>query len=251
MKKQLYALSLLFFIVQNTYCQLYTGISGLIHVPSAEMYNEGDVQFGTYFLNKHFTPDHRSFAYNGERYNTMSFYLSATPFKWVELGYTFTLFKTLQKEYSDKPKYNHKDRYFSVKLNPIRESKYVPSVVVGGNDIFSTGYKSTTGGPDGNYYFSNYYIAVGKHFDLQRNIIGVNVAYRKFKRDYNGKWNGFVGGITYQPPFAQNIRAIAEYTGNEVNVGIDCLLWKHIFLQATLQDGKYFSGGVCFCFNLL
>lgn len=63
-------------------------------------------------------------------------------------------------------------------------------------------------------------------------------------------WNGVVGGITYRPSFARNLRAIAEYTGNEINVGADYLLWKHLFLQATLQDGKYFSGGVCFCVNL-
>lgn len=36
--------------------QFYTGMSGLIHVPSADVYTEGDLRVGTYFLNKHFTP---------------------------------------------------------------------------------------------------------------------------------------------------------------------------------------------------
>ncbi|MBD9094588.1 MAG: hypothetical protein EGQ20_18980, partial [Bacteroides oleiciplenus] len=79
---------------------------------------------------------------------------------------------------------------------------------------------------------------------------GIHAAYRKWKRDYNRKWNGLVGGITYQPSFARNFRVIAEYTGDDINVGADCLLWKHLLLQASLQDGKYFSGGICFQMNL-
>ena len=69
-------------------------------------------------------------------------------------------------------------------------------------------------------------------------------------KNYNSKWNGVVGGITYNPSLARSLRVIAEYTGNEVNIGADCLLWKHLLLQATLQNGKYFSGGVCFQTNL-
>ena len=58
-------------------------------------------------------------------------------------------------------------------------------------------------------------------------------------------------GITYQPSFQKNLRVIAEYTGDDVNVGFDWKLWKHLLIQSSLQNGKYFSGGVCFCINLL
>ena len=43
---------------------------------------------------------------------------------------------------------------------------------------------------------------------------------------------------------------MVEYTGNDVNVGVDCLLWKHLFIQAALQNGRYFSGGLRFQMNL-
>ena len=98
--------------------------------------------------------------------------------------------------------------------------------------------------------FSNYYIVATKHLKPAGHDIGINLAYRYCPKVYNEKWGGVVGGITWQPRWVPNLRAIVEYTGNEVNVGADCLLWKHLFLQATLQDGKYFSGGVCFCVNL-
>ena len=35
---------------------------------------------------------------------------------------------------------------------------------------------------------------------------------------------------------------IAEYTGDDVNVGFDWKLWKHLLIQSSLQNGKYFSG---------
>ena len=100
-------------------------------------------------------------------------------------------------------------------------------------------------------HFSNFYLAATKHLDLKGHNIGFHAAYRKWKRSYNHKWNGSVGGITYQPAFQKNLRLIAEYTGDDVNVGFDWKLWKHLLIQSSLQDGKYFSGGVCFCINLL
>lgn len=44
--------------------QLYTGLSGLIHTPSADMNEEGTARIGSYFMNSHFTPDD-GFSYGG------------------------------------------------------------------------------------------------------------------------------------------------------------------------------------------
>lgn len=250
-------LGLLCICATTLHAQLYTGMSGLIHVPSAEMNKEGNARIGMYFLNKEFTPD-KGFAHNGAKYNTTDYYLSITPFWWMEASYTFTLQKSLA-EGREKPKFNQKDRYFSLKLSPIQEKKgnWWPSVAIGANDFYGTEDKDKlteeqiARGDDGHsLFFCNYYVAMSKHLDIKRHELGVHLTYRHFKRNYNNKWNGLVGGITYRPSFVQNLRAIAEYTGNEINVGADCLLWKHLFLQVVLQDGKYFSGGLCFQTNL-
>ena len=238
--------------------QLYTGTSGLIHVPSADMNKEGDARIGMYFLNRNFTPGGKGFAYQGEKYNTTDYCLSITPFWWMEASYTFTLQKTLA-EGRDHPKFNQKDRYFSLKLSPVREreGKWWPSIAVGANDFYGTGDKDQLTdeqierGDDGNsQYFCNYYVAATKYFCIKRHEVGVHLAYRHFKREYNAKWNGVVGGVTYSPSFARNLRAIVEYTGNEINIGADCLLWRHLFLQAAMVEGRYFTGGLCFQTNL-
>lgn len=232
--------------------QLYTGLSGLIHVPSAEMNPEGTARIGGYYMDRHFTPDddgRYGFIYNGEKYHTTDFYLSLTPFKWMEIGYTFTLQKSLLDGY-DKPGYNQKDRYFSVKLNPLREGRYHPAIAVGSNDFIGSPTKRSGNGGSGAGYFCNYYIVATKHFNLAGHQIGVNVAYRYCPTVYSEKWEGVVGGVTYSPSFARHLRAIVEYTGNEINIGADCLLWRHLFIQAAMVEGRYFTGGLCFQTNL-
>lgn len=234
--------------------QQYTSVSGLIHVPSAEMHTAGDARIGIHFLNKQFVPDEAFNCLGKGKYHTTNHYLSITPFSWIELGYTCTLMKGLKnRENPDDIGYYHKDRYFSVKIRPINEGKWWPSVAIGSNDPVTTSKNAQREDlPERvrNQIFGNYYIAATKHLDWKGQAFGFHAAYRKWKRGYNAKWNGFVGGVTYRPSFAKELRVIAEYTGDEVNVGMDCLLWRHWLLQASLQRGKYFSGGICYQLNL-
>ncbi len=233
--------------------QLYTGLSGLLHVPSADMLPSGTARIGGYYLNRHFTPDAReAFSYAGEKYNTADFYLSFAPFSWIELGYTFTLLKALASAGDDKPKYSQKDRYFSIKLSPLREGRYWPSVAVGANDFLNTPTKTAklmSGGSS--EFFKNYYVAATKHFDVRGEVLSLSLAWRYWPNEDNRKWQGVVGGITYNPSFAPGLRVIAEYTGDDINVGAEYLLLHHLFLQVCLQNGKYLSAGLCYQTNLL
>lgn len=252
MKKQMTAIIACLIMAMPLQAQMYTGLSGLVNVPSADMNEAGDIQLGCYYMDSHFTPESDGkygFIYNGEKYSTMDFYASITPFCWVELSYTITLQKSLIDGY-DKAKYNQKDRYFSVKLNPIREGKWWPAIAIGSNDFVGSPTKRHSHGGSGAGYFCNYYIAATKHIKPHGHDISVNVAYRYCPNVYNEKWEGVVGGITYRPSFFKDLRAIVEYTGNEVNVGADCLLWKHIFMQGALVDCKHFTGGICYKANL-
>jgi hypothetical protein len=235
--------------------QQYTGLSGLLHTPSAEMYAEGTVQVGGSYLNKAFSPQLFS-------YPTANYYLTATPLRWVELAYTCTLLR--DKRYDKYAhviddgsyRYYHQDRYFSIKVQPLREGRFWPSVVLGANDPVSTrGSANSANVTSADYkpnsqYFGNLFVAASKHLDTRFGEWGIHVAYRHFKRDYNAKWNGVTGGVTYRPCFARDVRAVVEYTGNEVNVGADWLLWKHFFVQGILQDGRYLSASACFRMNL-
>lgn len=227
--------------------QQYTGTTGLLHVPSAEMESAGTARIGAHFLNRELTP--AAFTYNG-KYHTASYYLNLTPFPWIELAYTCTL---LREEHKDGGTgLTGQDRYFSVKIRPLKEGRWWPSVAIGSNDPYGSGYKGMlqVSADSKSQYFCNYYVAAAKHVGFKAGELGVHAAYRRFKQDYNGKWNGVVGGLTFRPAFARSLRAVVEYTGHEVNAGVDCLLWRHLLVQACLQGGKYFSGGLCYQLNL-
>ena len=122
------------------HAQQYTGMSGLIHTPSADMDEEGVARIGGHYLSKMFTPD-ETFRYQDEKYNTADFYLSVTPFKWLELGYTFTLRKRQQSYNGIRggEGYYGKDRYFSLKVRLLEERDWYPSIAIGTNDPFTTG----------------------------------------------------------------------------------------------------------------
>lgn len=250
MKKNIFCLGavLLFMLPLAANAQQYTGISGLIHVPSADMHHEGDAGFGIHFLNKNMLPD-VGFLYQNEKYNTYDYYLSITPYSWIELSYICTKRMDVV---DDKPVYRRKDRNFSLKIRPLKEGKYWPAVAIGCNDIGSSVASIITSNNDNvQLYFQNYYVAATKHFELGGNELGVTLAYRYYTRDYNSKWNGLVGGLAFRPSFFPQARAVVEYTGNEFQVGVDALLFRHFFLQASLKDFKYPNIGLCFQMNLL
>lgn len=248
--KRIYTLLCALLICLYVSAQQYTGMSGLIHVPSAEMNNAGDARIGVHYLNGNATPDVWFFSYEGQKYGTYSYYMSLTPFSWIELGYACTLVKKMNSPNYDGHGYEEKDRYISIKLRPLKEGKWYPAIAIGCNDIFDSYSLFNLNDDAVEATFGNYYFSASKHINIKEEEVGLHLSYRHFSKNYNSKWNGVVGGVTYRPSFCKDLRGIVEYTGNEVNVGADCLLWKHLLLQASLQDGKYFSGGVCFQMNL-
>lgn len=245
-----------FYFLINTFdckSQLYTGMSGLIKNPSADMNEAGEAVIAGYFLNKHITPgsadDTYGFVYDGKKYNTFDFSVALTPFWWMEIGYTFTLQKTLAEGHS-KPKFNQKDRFLSIKFAPIREGKYYPAIAIGSNDFIGSAFKRRGQDGSGAGYFSNYYIVATKHFSPKDQNIGISLGYRYVPVKYGKRWQGAIIGATWQPKWVPNMRLVGEWTANEINIGLDCLLWKHLFIQASLINGKYPTGGIAYQVNL-
>lgn len=227
--------------------QQFTGTSGMVHIPTGEMHHEGDAFVGAHFLNKAMMPD-TGFLYLGEKYHTFDYYVALAPFSWIEMSYVCTERRRAVDEQTGHIKWS-KDRYASVKFQPLKEGKYWPAVAIGGNDILTSDLGSSS--PDVQLYFSNVYVAATKHFTFSGNELGLTVAYRHYFRSYNAKWNGVVGGITFRPSFFPQWRVMAEYTGNEFLIGTDILLWQHLRLQASLKDFKHLNAGLCLQFNLL
>lgn len=153
-----YLISILLCLPAFVFSQQYTGMSGLIHVPSADMDNERDVRIGSHFLNKQFLPD-EAFDYKG-KYHSADFYVSITPFARVEIGYTFTLRKGNREYFAPNDiGYHRKDQYISLKVQPLKEKegKWWPSVAIGTNDPKTgTHKKDADSEKNKNQHFGNY-----------------------------------------------------------------------------------------------
>lgn len=233
--------------------QLYTGMSGLIKNPSADMNETGEAVIAAYFLNRHFTPgsdgDTYGFAFEGNKYDTFGFSIALTPFSWMEIGYTMTLQKTIAEGHT-KPKFNQKDRFISVKFLPLKEGKYWPAIAIGSNDFIGSALRRRGQGGSGAGYFCNYYIVASKHFIPKGQDIGVSLGYRYVPVRFGKRWQGVIAGVTWRPKWVKNLRVMAEWTGHEANIGVDCLLWKHLFLQFAMVGCRYPTGGIAYQVNL-
>ena len=238
MRKLLASVLLVATLALRLQAQQYTGMAGLLHVPSAEMDTIETLHLGMHYLPQDMMPD--KMLFEGEKYASTNWYLSAMPLKWLEVGYCFTLMKfhkNLDVRSEDVGFYS-KDRYFSLRVRPLREGRYWPSVVVGGNDVWGQ-----RDGDSDSFYFRNFYVAASKHFNLSFGLVGAHLAYRKWIKSYNRRWNGVVGGITFRPRFYPSLRVVAEYDGEGVNIGADCVLFRYVQLQASLIKCRYPSAG--------
>lgn len=245
MKKKVFVALFLLTLALVVRGQQYLGHPGLIHVPTADMDTVGVARVGAHYIPKEMMPDRMTL--DGEKFNSFTNYLSITPFRWIQISYGYTLWKFHQNQKrQNKVGFFSKDRYFSLRLQPLREGKWWPSVVIGSNDVLG----SRDGESSSNYY-RNYYVAASKHFNLGGHIIGGHLAYRYWTKDFNHKWNGVVGGITYQPSFYQPLRVMCEWDGNEVNIGVDCRLFKYFLVQCALLDWRRFNAGLCLYIPLL
>lgn len=258
MTKRLLFIFIFIYVIFNGYSQFTTGVTGLLHMPNAEMQRDGTFMIGGNYLNKHNTP-------NPARWNnnfTYNYYINITFFHFVEVSYVCTLVRALyngrlpEKYWGD---FINQDRYFALRFCIIKEGqfgKFIPSVVLGVSDPVTQAQNDGYyyGGVDDtdNGYFNRWYVAVSKHVDFKGvGELGIHAAYLYNKRkDY--PLNGPAFGVNFRPSFHHNLNLIAEYDTKTINFGATYALWAdHFNLLFELQNGKYISAGFVYKVNLL
>ncbi|WP_373782696.1 YjbH domain-containing protein, partial [Bacteroides heparinolyticus] len=164
MKFKLFFFILFCSLVSSASAQLTYGVTGLLHAPSAEMQRDKTFMFGGNFLNKELTPP-------TWYYHTYNYFLNVTVLPFLEVAYTCTLFKAealglAPYGYSG---FTNQDRYFSIRVQALKERqfwKYMPSVVLGTSDPFTSSGGGEVASPQGNGYYSRFYIAASKHIPV-------------------------------------------------------------------------------------
>ncbi|WP_455673668.1 YjbH domain-containing protein [Phocaeicola sp.] len=258
MKKYLLVVVLSFSTLVG-YAQFTSGVTGLLHMPNAEMQRDGTFILGGNYLNQRNVPFIRNSWY---KYNTYNYFMNITFFERVEIAYICTLNKGIpNSSYWPEQtwgKYTNQDRHFAARLQVVKEGEwwqYMPSVVVGVSDPTtgegSTDYSNMAVDGDGNGYFNRWYIALTKHINTQAGEFGIHAAYLYNKRtDY--PLNGPAFGLNFRPAFHKELNVIAEYDAKTINIGATYSLWSdHFNLLFELQQCKYISAGLVYKVNLL
>ena len=223
--------------------QLTYGTTGLLHAPSAEMQKDKTVMLGGNFMNKEITPP-------TWYYHTYNYFLNVTILPWMEVAYTCTLFKAEAlglKPYGYSG-FTNQDRYFSIRLRALKEGqfwRYMPAVVFGTSDPFTSSGGGSIGSTEGNGYYSRFYAAATKHISIGKEEIGVHLSYLYNKRkEY--KLNGIAAGISYNPTFAPELRMIAEYDSKDFALGATYLLLKTSAYTGGTAKDEIFHGWIVF-----
>ena len=254
-KKRIRILVVLFLAFAPHVCaQEYHGITGLIQAPSAEIDSAGTFRGNISWVDKAMLPNLTYYS-DGIPFSAPCYTIGLSVFKWLQLSYTGTIVKIHPNDKKSEPLgYYNEDRHINLKLIPLYEGKWWPSVSLGWDDIGYLSVFKLTKSWTTNSFFGNLYIAVSKHIDIKGYELGAHISYRYYTYEKNKNRRGFAGGLTFVPRLGKSLqgprawlqrpRVIVEWDGVGVNVGADVLLWRHLFVQASLIHGTGFSATI-------
>ena len=214
--------------------QTVIGTNGMMNIPTADMKPAGTFDGGASLIQKELLYD--------KDYYTGLFYITFTPFSWIELTFRETF-----REYNYNPKtegktgtYTNLDRSVSARIRPLKEGKYWPSIVIGSNDFYTEGEKTS------NYYACVYGVA-SKHFPLDNvgtfeATVGYSFPIKKSRlkhlSDPNPSYDGVMGGLSFSPAFFPDMRVMGEYDTHGFNFGLGAFLFRHLNVTCFTREFK-------------
>lgn len=239
--------------------QLTDGMTGLLHMVTAEVQKDGTFMLGGNMLHKKNIPSPQWWVTKTGHYNTYNYFTNLTLFGRVEISYICTLIQGRPNWPSYTwGKFTNQDRHFAGKIQLVREEewwKYMPAIAIGISDPTTSAqadgyhYGGTSG--SGNGFFNRWFAAISKHFQFKGiGEFGLHTTYLYNQRtDY--PLNGIGWGINFRPDFHRNLNVIVEHDTKTLNIGAIYSLWAdHFNILFELQDCKYISFGLTYKVNL-
>lgn len=206
----------LLFLGSISYGQSVTGTSGLIHIPSARMLEDGQLVLGAAYIPKpYFTYVNRGGYLGGTLRNNpgLNTYITYAilPFAEIMFRYTHELNMSVNPFNQYFP-----DRMFSARIRIIKESDFLPSIVFGVHDI---GKVATTFGSATN--FSTNYLTFTKRFKFLGFNSDLSFGYAfDFLTLKAIDIQGFFGGVEFTPFFYNKASFMIEYDSKVFNSGV-------------------------------
>lgn len=234
-----YLLIALLLVMSSVPCQSQTmfGTTGMMNTPSADMRPTGTFDGGISVVQK-------NLLYNKD-YNTLLYYISFTPFSWMEITYREIMLKHNSATEPGKMVFYNEDRSTSIRLRPLKEGKYWPAVVLGVNDLIGNGSSRT----------ASIYGVASKHFPIAaigtfEATVGYTIPYEKKKGKKGVVYDGVLCGVTFAPAFFPDMRVMGEYDSQGYNVGIGAFLFRHLNLTCFTREFKGINATVSYQYTI-
>lgn len=225
---------LAFVLALPSSAQALLGNSGGLNVPTAEMAEAGTFRGGAQYV-RHNTiiPAEKWGSYTWD-FDTGIYYVSFTPFSWLEATFSETILAEKRKDGSWD--YYNQDRTVSFKVRPIPEGRWWPAVAIGMIDPFSMCKHPT---------YATYWAAATKHLhskQLQTAIV-LSGGYAR-PGEESKMWNGAFGAFSIEHDRLPGSRVSVEYDTQGWVFGAEFLLWRHIGIFGFTREGAGAAGGI-------
>ena len=217
------------------FSQATNGMSGLIHIPSARMLEDGQLVLGAAYIPKPYF-----FRYGRNNNPGINTYITYGILPFVELMFRYThelnLPVNIQTRYFP-------DRMFGLRLRVFKEKKHIPAIVLGFQDP-----SSLLGTADGatNYAASYFVLSKILKSDLGNFDFSLGYAQDFFNLRFKDI-EGLFGGVSFTPIFFDKISFSIEHNSKGINTGIGLIG----FSKFNLMLGVWNLDKPTFSFNYL
>jgi len=219
--------------------QSLTGTTGLITVPTATLVKDGEVLLGLSIGN-------RKYNVRNNKFHEYSYFVTIGYLPFLEVSLRLNRHYRFTWPDDDRTTQGIGDRMASIRLQMLKEKKYLPSIVLGAHDFFSAFGAST----EVVFYNALYAVASKK---LQPPGFPVRLAlHAGYGMDLmNAKHHDFVGlfgGVSMEAGSWMTL--MTEYDTEKFNGGAAFHFFKHVQVLLALKDFNTFAGSLSCSFRL-
>ena len=219
-------------LVFTASAQSLTGTRGLVKIPTGRMYPDNTLVVGAGYVppgifKKTYGP-YWGQASGNAGLNT---FVTANILPFVEVMFRYSHEFNMQ---SNPLTQYFPDRMFTVRVQGLKETKYVPAIVFGLQDV-SAAFDLSVGGPS---YSATYFVGT-KNFELGDYSVDTSLGY---SFDFRGiparDFNGLFGGVEVFTPYVDHMSLMWEHDSQYMNVGVNGYFWKRLHVTVGLMRMK-------------
>ena len=220
---------LLMGLVFTGYAQSLTGTRGLVKIPTGRMYPDNTLVVGAGYVPpgifKRTAGEGMGYASGNAGLNT---FVTANILPFVEVMFRYSHELNMQ---SNPLTQYFPDRMFTVRVQGLKETKYLPSIVLGLQDVTSAFDLSSN-----LHSFSATYFVGTKNFKLGDYSLDTSLGY---SFDFRGiparDFRGLFGGVEVFTPYADHMSLMWEHDSQYMNVGVNGYFWKRLHVTVGLM----------------